>query len=97
MAFSIIVFTSDMDIAILGVQKLAFGSLGGHCGSLGTPWGTIGAAGRTRGFQNRIFSHFEMNLRSHFESCLGSDWLSCVFLFGLVSWPLFASIFSSNS
>ena len=48
--------TLDMDVVILGVQNLAFGRPGasslepwGHFGSLGTPWGTMGAAGRTRG------------------------------------------------
>ena len=55
MAFLLIAVTSDMDSHILGVQNVSFGSLGastlapwGHFGRLGTPWGTIGPAGRTR-------------------------------------------------
>ena len=55
MVFPCISVTLDMDIAILGIQKLSFGRPGasilppsGHFVSLGTPWGTMGAAGRTR-------------------------------------------------
>ena len=47
--------TLGTNFAILGVQNLSFGGLlppfyasGDHFVSLGTPWGTTGAAGRTR-------------------------------------------------
>ena len=56
MAFSFIAVASDTDIAILDVQNQSFGrpgasilSPGIHFASLGTPWGTMGAAGRTCG------------------------------------------------
>ena len=65
MAFLFIAVTLDMDIAILGIQNLSFGRPG-HFGSLGTPWGTMGASGRTRGVQNQIFSDLGMIVGHHF-------------------------------
>ena len=54
MAFSLLVVTLDMDVVILGIENLSFCRPGAsslapweHFGSLGTPWGTMGAAGRT--------------------------------------------------
>ena len=54
--FPVTAVTLDTNFAILGVQYLSFGGLlppfyhpGDHFVSLGTPWGTMGAAGRTRG------------------------------------------------
>ena len=56
MVFPLIAVILDTDIAILGVQNLSIGRLGAsfyhlgnHFVSLGTPWGTLGAAGRRRG------------------------------------------------
>ena len=53
--FPITAVTLDTNFAILGVQNLSFGGLlpplydpGDHFVSLGTPCGTMGAAGRTR-------------------------------------------------
>ena len=55
-AFSLIAVTLDMNIAFLSVQNLDLAGLtlplfhpGGHFVSLGTSWGTKGAAGRTHG------------------------------------------------
>ena len=55
MAFSLIAVTLGTEIVFLGIQKLSFGRLGasilpssGHFVSLGTTWGTMGAAGTTR-------------------------------------------------
>ena len=56
MVFPVTAVTLDTDIAILGVQNVSIGRPGApfyHLGhffvSLGTPWGTMGAAGQTRG------------------------------------------------
>jgi hypothetical protein len=93
--------TLDTNFVILGVQNPSFGCLspplyrpGDHFVSLGTPWGTMRAAGRTRGVRSKIFSDFGLILGPHFESFLNSDGLIkfCVFL-KLVSRSLFASIF----
>ena len=60
--FSSTAVTLDTNFAILGVQNLSFGGLlppfyhpGDHFVSLGTPWGTMGAAGRTRGGPKQDF------------------------------------------
>ena len=95
MAFLLIAVSLDMDIAILGVQNLSFGRPGAfifppwvrcHYVSLGTLW----PAGRIRLGPAPVFNEFGMVLGPHFESSFGSDGL--IFLFGLVSMPLFASI-----
>ena len=61
-AFSIIALTFDTDIAILGAKTFhsvgfvpPFYHSGGHFVSLGTPWGTMGAAGRTREGPELVF------------------------------------------
>ena len=53
--FPVTAVTLDTNFAISGVQSLSFGGLlppfyqpGDHFVSLGTPWGTVGAVGRTR-------------------------------------------------
>ena len=53
--FPLTAVTLDTKFAISGVQNLSFGGLlppfyqpGDHFVSLWTPWGTMGAAGRTR-------------------------------------------------
>ena len=53
----LIAVTLDADIAILGVQNLMppLRHLANHLGDLGTPWGTMGAAGRTHGPTEAIF------------------------------------------
>ena len=55
MVFPLVAVTLDTDILILGVQNLSIDSPGGpvyhlgdHFGGLGTPWGTVGAVGKTR-------------------------------------------------
>ena len=60
--FPVTAVTLDTNFAILGVQNLSFGGLlppfyhpGDHFVSLGTPWGTMGAAGRTRGGPKQDF------------------------------------------
>ena len=60
--FPVTAVTLDTNFAILGVQNLAFGGLlppfyylGDHFVSLGTPWGTMEAAGRTRGGPKQDF------------------------------------------
>ena len=50
-----------------------FYHLGDHFVSLGTPWGTVGAAGRTRGGPEPGFSDLGMILRPQFDSFLGLD------------------------
>ena len=62
MVSPLVAVTWDRDFAILGVQNLSFGGLlppfyhpGDHFVSLGTPWGTMGAAGRTRGGPKQDF------------------------------------------
>ena len=54
-----------------------------HFDTLGTPCGTMGATGRTRGHPKLYFSAFEMISGTHFDSFLGSDGLDAVFLEGL--------------
>ena len=58
----LVAVTLDTDIAILSFLNVSFGRPGastlapwGYFGCFGTPWGTIGAAGRTRGVSE---SHF---------------------------------------
>ena len=53
--FPVTAVTLDTNVAILGVQNLLFGRhvasilpSSGHFVSLGTTWGTMGAAGTTR-------------------------------------------------
>ena len=60
--FLVAAVTLDTNFVILGVQNLSFGGLlppfyhpGDRFVSLGTPWGTIGAAGRTRGNPKQDF------------------------------------------
>ena len=62
MFFPFIAVTLDTDIAIFCVQNLSDGRprasffhLGDHFVSLGTPWGIVGAAGRTRGGPELVF------------------------------------------
>ena len=62
MAFSLIAVTLGTEIVFLGIQKLSFGRLGspfyyprGHFVSLGTTWGTMGAAGTTRWVPEKDF------------------------------------------
>ena len=43
----------------------------------------MGAAGRTRGVRNEIFSDFGLILGPHFESFLGLDGLNSMFVLGL--------------
>ena len=83
--FAVTAVTLDTNFAILGVQNLSFGGLlpplchpGDHFVSLGTPWGTMGAAGRTRGVRSKIFSDFGLILGSHFDSFSNSDGLNSV-------------------
>ena len=56
---------------------------GDHFGSLGTPWGTMGAAGRTRGGPEPDCNGSEVILGLYFESFLNSDWLIFRFVAGL--------------
>ena len=95
MLFPLIAVTVDKDVAILGVQKpviwqawcLLFISPGAFV-SMGTPWGTMGAAGRTRGVQNQIFYDFGVMSGPMFASFLGYNGLNCLncmYLFGLAS------------
>ena len=60
--FPVTAITLDTDFAILDVQNLSFGGLlrsfyhpRDHFVSLGTPWGAMGAAGRTRGGPKQDF------------------------------------------
>ena len=60
--FPVAAVTLDAHFAILSVTNLLFGMLGGsilrpwdHFVSLGTPEGTMGAAGRTRGSPKQDF------------------------------------------
>ena len=63
MVFPVTAVTLDtIFFAISGVQNLSFGGLlppfyhpGDHFVSLETPWGTMGAAGRTRGCPKQDF------------------------------------------
>ena len=78
--FPVTAVTLDTNFAILGVQNLSFGGLlppfyhpGDHFVSLGTFWGTMGAAGRTRGVRSKIFSDFGLILGPHFESFLSYE------------------------
>ena len=59
MAFLLSAVALGMDIAILGIENIAFGRPGastltpsGHFGGLGTPLRTMGAAAWTLGVQN---------------------------------------------
>ena len=63
--FPVTAVTLDTNFAILGVQNLSFGTPVGsilrpwdHFVSLGTPLGTMGAAGRTRGGPKQDFYSF---------------------------------------
>ena len=83
--FPVTAVTLDTIFAISGVQNPLFGGLlppfyqpGDHFVSLGTPWGTMGAAGRTRGVRSKIFSDFGLILGSHFDSFSNSDGLNSV-------------------
>ena len=76
--FPVTAVTLGTNFAISGVQNLSFGGLlppfshpGDHFVSLGTPWGTMGAAGRTREGPEVVFSDFELNSGAHFGSFLG--------------------------
>ena len=68
--------------------------LGSRFVSLGTPWGTMGSAGTTRWVPETDFIDSGMILGAYFERFLGLDESNYVFLLGLVSRLLFASILS---
>ena len=75
---------------------LHFTILGAILSAWGRPGGLWEQQERHVGFWRQIFSDFGMILGAHFERFLGLDGSNSVFLLGLVSRSLFASIFKLN-
>ena len=79
----LIAVTSDENIAFLSIQDVSFGRAGActypadHFGRSGTPWGTIGVAGRRA--QNHMFIDFGIIVGSRFNFILGSDGSHSIF------------------
>ena len=64
----------------LAWRVLAFWHLGGHFGRLGTPWGTIGPAGWTRGGPESQIERSRADFGPDLESFFRADRLDSVSL-----------------